>query len=97
MAQSRENTRFKNTIGRLMFELLYGELCVSSKGLTRTFKIPAMAKQCNIRADQLIKNLRILHDGDLLETLHIDYKDVTLKLAPPHGIKKKEKNESRSI
>ena len=86
---SMEQQRFKNTVGRLLFELLYGSSFESSKGLSRTFKVPVMAKQCNVRASHLVKILKFSKDAGLLDKLEIDYKTVNVTLAAPVGIKKK--------
>ena len=86
---SRKQRRYRNTVGRVVVELLYGSTFESSKGLSRVISLSDFSKRCNIRIDNLIEILEFMETVDMVDSLVVSRKTATIKIAPPVGIRKK--------
>jgi len=89
MAVGRKQERYKNRVGRILTEILYGNKFDDAKGLTRVINLSSFSKHLQYSQPDIVEYLRFMEGSGLLEDLRIDYKTIYLTIAPPVGIKRK--------
>lgn len=73
--------RYKNTIGRIVVELMYGEI-VTWTGDRGTTTTTALARKMHTRPIRLVETLQDMARLGYFTELDINYKTITFKLRP---------------
>lgn len=87
--------RWKNVNGRILVELMYGDTVswTDTQGSVTTTKL---ARKINIRPVRLVEYLHELKQLGYLQSLHINYRNITFTLKRPNWADKPQRRWDRT-
>jgi len=93
MAVNKKVEKYKNRVGRILFELLYGSVFEEARGLSRTVSLQKLSRHLQYSQPDIVGYLEYMKGADLLTDLTINYKTISLTLAPPKGVSRGQKQD----
>ena len=77
MAVNKKVEKYKNRVGRILFELLYGSVFEEARGLSRTISLQKLSRHLQYSQPDIVGYLEYMKGADLLTDLTINYKTIS--------------------